>query len=83
MVGPVSVDDVGPRCLVQLKLSVESCVQRQKPPSKSQSNFPLGGIVVGPVVAGRVGGGVGLALCGKTVQAPTVNVMSSIAISPR
>lgn len=36
----------------------------------------------GAVVAAVVGGGRGAALCGRTTHAPTVNVMSSIAISP-
>ena len=36
----------------------------------------------GAVLAAVVGGRVGTALCGRTTHAPTVNAMSSMAMSP-
>ena len=77
----MSVDTVLPRCLVQLNLSLESCDHEQKSISKSQLNFPLAD-VVGAAVLADVVGMMGTALCGRTTHVPTVNAMSSMAISP-
>ena len=79
----MSVDEVFPWCLVQLKLSLESCVHVQKSFSKSQSYEPGGGTVGVVVSASVVSGRVGTALCGRVTHAPTVYVISSMAISPR
>lgn len=76
------VDAVPPLCLVQLNLSLESCIHEQKSLSKSQSRAPLGGTVGEGVGGTVVGGAMGTALLGRVTQEPTVYVISSMAMSP-